>query len=53
MKGIHMKRIISAILVVALAASTTAFAQVKAKDGVYFKQAADFESSGWKTQVIA
>lgn len=47
-----MKRIVSAIIMVALVASTGVFAQVKAKDGVYFKQAADFESSGWKSQVI-
>ncbi len=47
-----MKRIIVAVLMIALIGSSAAFAQVKAKDGVYFKQAAEFESSGWKSQVI-
>lgn len=47
-----MKRSIVALVMITLIASAGAFAQVKAQDGIYFKQAADFESSGWKGQVI-
>lgn len=47
-----MKRIAAAVLVLAIAATGTASAQVKARDGVYFAQNGDFGSSGWKDQVI-
>lgn len=47
-----MKRIVAAVFAFVLVVSGTAFAQVKAKDGVYFAQDAAFGKSGWKTQVV-
>lgn len=46
-----MKKIISVALIVAVAVAG-AFAQVSAKDGVYFAQASEFGKTGWKTQVV-
>jgi len=47
-----MKRIVAAALVLAVLVSGMAFAEVKAKDGVYFAQAAAYGTTGWKTQVV-
>jgi len=47
-----MKKIIIAALVLGILVSGMTFADVKAKDGVYFSQAAEFGKTGWKTQVI-
>jgi major membrane immunogen (membrane-anchored lipoprotein) len=47
-----MKRMITLSLILAIAAVSLAFGQVKAKDGVYFAQDGGFASSGWKEQVV-
>jgi major membrane immunogen (membrane-anchored lipoprotein) len=47
-----MKKIIIAALVLGILVSGMSFADVKAKDGVYFSQAAEFGKTGWKTQVV-
>ena len=48
-----MKRILAMILLLAVAMTGVAFAQVKAKDGVYFAQDSSFApQSGWKEQVV-
>jgi len=47
-----MKKIIIAVLVLGILLSGMTFADVKAKDGVYFSQATEFGKTGWKTQVI-
>ncbi len=48
-----MKKSIALSIALCLAVSGVAFGQVKAKDGVYFAQEADFaKDSGWKDQVI-
>ncbi len=47
-----MKRILSIALVMAVFASGLAFAQVKAKDGVYFAQDDAFGKTGWKDEVV-
>jgi major membrane immunogen (membrane-anchored lipoprotein) len=47
-----MKKIISAVLCLAVLGSGLVFAQVKAKDGIYFAQAPVFEKQGWKGQVV-
>jgi major membrane immunogen (membrane-anchored lipoprotein) len=48
-----MNRILAVILLLALATTGVAFAQIKAKDGVYFAQDKGFSpQSGWKEQVV-
>ena len=47
-----MKRIIALALIAIIASAGLAFAQVKAKDGVYFAQDKGFGSSGWRDQVV-
>jgi major membrane immunogen (membrane-anchored lipoprotein) len=48
-----MKRSITIALTLTLGLVAVAFGQVKAKDGIYFAQEADFaKDSGWKDQVI-
>jgi major membrane immunogen (membrane-anchored lipoprotein) len=48
-----MKKSVTIALVLVLGLVALAFGQVKAKDGVYFAQEADFaKDSGWKDQVI-
>jgi major membrane immunogen (membrane-anchored lipoprotein) len=48
-----MKRSIALALALSVGLAGLAFGQVKAKDGVYFAQEADFaKDSGWKDQVI-
>ncbi|HET7839017.1 MAG TPA: FMN-binding protein [Rectinemataceae bacterium] len=48
-----MKRIIALTVILSLALAGTAFAQIKAKDGVYFAQETGFSaSSGWKEAVV-
>lgn len=47
-----MKKSLALMLILAVAFSAVAFAQVKVADGVYFAQDKDFGSSGWKEQVV-
>jgi len=47
-----MKKIIFAVLLLAVAASGLAFGEIKAKDGIYFAQSAEFSKQGWRGQVI-
>jgi len=47
----NLKRL-SVLCVMLLCAGTALFAQIKAKDGIYFAQADSFGSSGWKAQVV-
>lgn len=47
-----MKRAVVVLLLLVAGLAGVAFAQVKAKDGVYFAQDKDFGQSGWKEQVV-
>jgi major membrane immunogen (membrane-anchored lipoprotein) len=46
------KRALAVALVLCIGMAGLAFAQVKAKDGVYFAQDNDFAPQGWKDQVV-
>lgn len=46
------KNMVMLIALVSVIATFSVGAQVKAKDGFYFAEASDFESSGWKDQVV-
>ncbi len=47
-----MRKIIAAVFALGLIATAASFADVGAKDGVYFAQEAGFGKTGWKSQVI-
>lgn len=47
-----MKRAVVVLLLLVAGLAGVAFAQVKAKDGVYFAQDKDFPQTGWKDQVV-
>lgn len=47
-----MKRILVLALALVIVGSGSAFAQIKAKDGVYFAQSKEFSKSGWREQVV-
>jgi len=47
-----MKRGVVVLLLLVVGLAGVAFAQVKAKDGVYFAQDNEFPKSGWKEQVV-
>jgi major membrane immunogen (membrane-anchored lipoprotein) len=47
-----MRKIIIAVMAIALIVAGIAGAEVKAKDGIYFAQSDAFSKSGWRAQVV-